>query len=282
MICSFDSAASPWRAKEGSLADVTEAIVATVPRACEGTQLVASQTTAEGSYLRFEVNGLFGKDIVEFVAKEDRTATRQNDGDVQAPLVFYRSIARELKCPDGETEQFLWVYRRSEVHLSLHSAHLGFGHAKETHGAHSSDARMAEGRMRIDRMLLSLIVHASGNRHPHRTMTQRVHSLQSVCLSIRHVNAALALEDRFLTALRKEIPAFFECSKLFLVRYEMDMSLPSQKKRATVEGAKKQWHWMKAKGIDTSRQMTSLHHCIVRLLFKCGSPMARHRSRPKS
>ena len=77
--------------------DVIEAIVETVPRACEGTQLVASRTTADGSYLRFEVNGLFGRDIVEFVAKEGSAVIHQEDSEFQAPLVFYRSIARELK-----------------------------------------------------------------------------------------------------------------------------------------------------------------------------------------
>lgn len=58
-----------------------------------GSQLIASQSLEEGEYLRFQTDGMFGPDIVEFVVKPDSTAERNWNGDNRAPIVLYRSIS---------------------------------------------------------------------------------------------------------------------------------------------------------------------------------------------
>eukprot|EP00210_Caulerpa_lentillifera_P000394 g384.t1 len=79
----FDSYASPWKSPGGTIEQIANEIVRLMPIACKGSQLVAASSTEETEYLRFQTDGVFGPDFIEFAVK----------GDTNVPLVFYRSIS---------------------------------------------------------------------------------------------------------------------------------------------------------------------------------------------
>lgn len=56
---------------------------------CKGAALLVSELTDDGCYLRFQVEGRFGVDLVEFLVKDTIS-----DVNVTEPVVFFRSLAR--------------------------------------------------------------------------------------------------------------------------------------------------------------------------------------------
>ncbi|BDA41940.1 probable thylakoid lumenal 17.9 kDa protein, chloroplastic [Coccomyxa sp. Obi] len=90
-----------WRSSGTDVSTSAQALESAVMAVCPEAKLVASQRLANGQFLAFTVPSYFGRDVLEFLLKDDRPAELTNDPSgttsTEGPIVLYRSMAGSVK-----------------------------------------------------------------------------------------------------------------------------------------------------------------------------------------
>lgn len=98
-----------WRANQVSSDDAAAALETAILSLYEDAQLerdipvqppqqTPQQTPQQASrYLAFSVSSMFGRDVMEFVIRDEGVTNRNWEGDREGPLVTYRSMAGSVK-----------------------------------------------------------------------------------------------------------------------------------------------------------------------------------------
>ncbi|GIL76278.1 hypothetical protein Vretimale_5857 [Volvox reticuliferus] len=89
--------APAWRAKTRTAREAAQEMESTVLALYPEWSLAQSQTYDFGEYRAFLVPSLFGKDILEFLIKDESVNNRNWEGDREGPYVTYRSLAGSVK-----------------------------------------------------------------------------------------------------------------------------------------------------------------------------------------
>ncbi|KXZ51007.1 hypothetical protein GPECTOR_14g249 [Gonium pectorale] len=89
--------APAWRANTRTAEEAAQVLERTVLARYPEWSLAQSQTLDIGEYRAFLVPSLFGKDIVEFLIKDESVNNRNWEGDREGPFVTYRSLAGSVK-----------------------------------------------------------------------------------------------------------------------------------------------------------------------------------------
>ncbi|GLI64889.1 hypothetical protein VaNZ11_008280 [Volvox africanus] len=89
--------APAWRAKTKTARDAAQEMEITVLALYPEWSLAQSQTYDFGEYRAFLVPSLFGKDILEFLIKDESVNNRNWEEDREGPYVTYRSLAGSVK-----------------------------------------------------------------------------------------------------------------------------------------------------------------------------------------
>lgn len=92
-----DAYGPAWRSSSTDAAAAAEEVDRAVMTLFPGSELMQSQRVPAGEYRAYGVDSNFGKDVVEFLIKNDSVTDRNWAGDRPGALVTYRSMAGSVK-----------------------------------------------------------------------------------------------------------------------------------------------------------------------------------------
>ncbi|KAG2493789.1 hypothetical protein HYH03_008009 [Edaphochlamys debaryana] len=89
--------APAWRSDVRTAKEAAEELERTVLASYEEWELARAETVPAGEYRAWLVPSAFGKDVVEFLIKEEPPSTRNPDAPREGAFVTYRSLAGSVK-----------------------------------------------------------------------------------------------------------------------------------------------------------------------------------------
>ncbi|PNW70316.1 hypothetical protein CHLRE_17g714900v5 [Chlamydomonas reinhardtii] len=106
-----------WRAPTRTAKEAADVLERTVLARFPEWELVRSEEFEFGQYRAFTAPSLFGKDVMEFLIKDESVNNRNWEGDRDGPFVTYRSLAGSVK--------YIWPIQQPVSDLGAQKTRMG-------------------------------------------------------------------------------------------------------------------------------------------------------------